>query len=205
MNEKKKEGQADKKQGSKKQKSPAKGKKPRAKASMKRPAAASTPIFEEDDVEKDQLEMDLDPNEETQAAKKPEVPSVIQGKGKGKGRGSGRGRGRGKKHKPEPEDADESGLGKEAELVEDAPAEKVDLPDKELEALQPSRKKSFARRFMPTSSLGEARWRAVKSAFEKKILGHVGKPSRHEDCSFNCMQQLIHVCGFGGMLHTACL
>ena len=91
---------------------------------------------------------------------------------------SGRGRGRGRGQKPAPE-----------KLFADIPQpipEPIPEPEQEDMSEKPVTKKSFARRFMPSGGVPQARWMAVKTAFEKKILGHVVAPSKHEDIGDAC-------------------
>ena len=92
---------------------------------------------------------------------------AMRGRGKGRGRSQGRGRGRGSsKTKAE------------------------ELPDVHGGSSPPT-KKSFARRFMPTAEgFAQARWEAVKAAFEKKIQSRLQNPSKHEDLSLQTVRGL---------------
>ena len=52
-------------------------------------------------------------------------------------------------------------------------------------------KKTFARRFCPSTKKGQMRWTAVKDAFEEHIFDHLKTPSRHED-----LNMLFYFYGF---------
>ena len=88
--------------------------------------------------------------------------------------------------------------------------DKVDKPAKRKAAasddssdMEVVRKKTFARRFMPSSPVLKARWLATRSAFEDRILPKVTKFATHEasvrgfmylaTCMFVCFGKLLHL------------
>ena len=91
-----------------------------------------------------------------------------------------------------------------------APKAKVDKPAKRKAAasddsstdMEVVRKKTFARRFMPSSPVLKARWLAMRSAFEDRILPKVTKFATHEASvpGFMYLATYMFVC-FGKLLH----
>ena len=56
-------------------------------------------------------------------------------------------------------------------------------------------KKTFARRFCPSTSKGQARWKAIRYVFERHLLPHLTAPSKHEDFSSTCFWFCFGVIG----------